>query len=151
VADALGEGFGYFRGDGSVLGDEVGWDAGEVGFELVGVDDGAAEEGLAGASDGGEALGEKASGAGLGGGEGFLAELEVVHDDLFEGLVGGGVEVLVECFFEADGEGVDAFAGFFEGGFGAGELELDLGVAGEDGGFDVAVGGVDGGEERVCG
>jgi hypothetical protein len=49
------------------------------------------------------------------------------------------------------GELVDALLGGFEGGLGAEELELDLGVAGEDGGFDVLVGGVDGREQGVGG
>ena len=50
---------------------------------------------------------------------------------------------------DAGGEGVDAGFGLGGGGFGAGEVELDLAGAGEDGGLDVGVGGVDGGGAAV--
>ena len=55
-ADAVGEGFGDFGGDGAVLRRSARRDAGEGGLECVGVDDGAAEERARAAGDAGDAL-----------------------------------------------------------------------------------------------
>ena len=52
-ADALGEGAGDGLADGPLGSDEVRGDVGEGGFELVGVDDGSAEEVAGAAGDGG--------------------------------------------------------------------------------------------------
>ncbi len=130
--------------DGAFGGDEFGGDVGEGGLEGVGVDDGAAEEVARAAGDGGEALGEQAAGAALGGGQGEIAQPEVEEDDLFERFAVGGEDGVAHLGFDLFGEFVDAGLGLGEGGFGAEEVELDLAGSGEDGGLDVGVLLVDG-------
>ncbi len=66
--------------------------------------------------------------------------LHVEHEqhDLFERVAVGGEDLVGHLVLDELGDFVDAGFGFDERFFTAEEVELDLGVAGEDGGFDVA-------------
>src|ERR1039458_2455586 len=147
--DSFGEGLRNFSGDGAVPGDELGRDIGEGGLEGVRVDDCAAKEGAGAAGDRGDALGDHAAGAAFGDGEGGLAEAEEKNDDLLERLAVRGVEPVFKGLFHAAGELVNALLGGGGVGLGAEEGDLDVASVGQDGGFDVGVGSVDGGEELV--
>ena len=96
--------------------------------------------------------GDHAAGAAFGDGERGVAQAEVVENDLLERIgrvAAGGVEPVFKRFFEAAGELVDALLGGGGIFLGAKQRELDVAGVGQDGGFNVGVGGVDGGQKLV--
>jgi hypothetical protein len=119
------------RATGSLTGPSVAMrargDVREGGLEGVVVDDGAAKKVARAAGDGGDALGEEAAGAAFGGGEREVAHAEVEEDDLFERLAVRRRRWRRPSRLRSSRELVDAGLGFGEGGFGAEEVELDLG------------------------
>src|ERR1700733_669050 len=86
VADAFGQSCGDFATDGSVTVNHFFRHAREFGLQLIRVDDSASEKISGAAADGSDALGEEPSGAGLGDGDGGIAHLKPVTDDLLERL-----------------------------------------------------------------
>src|SRR5579864_2678947 len=108
VADAFGQGRGYFAAEGSVAVNHFCGAAGEVGLERVGVDDGAAQKIARAAAEGGEAFGQQAAGAGFRYGNGGVAHLQPVADDLLQRFSVARVDGVVEFVFNRACNFVDA-------------------------------------------
>ena len=89
-------GDGGFGADGAVLLKNAFGDVEELDFGVVGVGNHAAEENIGRAGNVGEGIGEKATGAGLGDGEGGFAGAEFIEDDLSEGVVAEADKILAE-------------------------------------------------------
>ena len=140
-----------FAAHSAVAVDHLRGHAGEFGLQSVGVDDSAAEKVARASADRGEALGEEASSARFGDGDGGVAHLEPVTDDLLERFAVAGVDGVVQFVFDDSCDFVDAaLAGFLRGGARF-EVEFDFSGAGEDGGLHVGVTLVDGGDARIDG
>ena len=139
VADALGESGCNFAADGAVAIDHFCRNAGEFGFQHVGVDDCAAKKISRTSADRGDALGQQASGAGFGDGQRGVAHLQPVADDLLERFAVAGIDGVVEFIFDEAGDFVDAALGCVESGGARFEVKFDFSGAGEDGGVDVGV------------
>ena len=96
-ARAFGHGADGFGADGASGGEEIGWDAEQADFEVVGIGDETAEVPGGAAGEGGQGGADEAARAGFGGGEGFIPPQQGGGDGFVEGFHGED--------YTADGEG----------------------------------------------
>ena len=87
-----------------MLGDEAVGDAEDVHLGVVGVADGRTGEDLGGAGDVGEGVGEEATGAGLGEGDGLLKAAQLLDDERGETGVAGGDEIFADRVADLAGD-----------------------------------------------